>query len=184
MITPDIVKHLLRYFCRYVTRDVREAIFKIPKNTRTAEYAELHADIIAIDETRAFPDIRTFLLSINEKYVSDRVKLQADRVLFVEYGDIALSRSTGQVYNETRLAISVASNLNEGNNDMITEAIKMQRNLDILNAILLDLQADNKACGLTKPLDLPASVMPLDPTLFFWNGGWTAHFNRRDLVLV
>lgn len=184
MITPNLVKELLLYFARYVEKEVRAGIFKMPKASRTPEYAELEADILAIDDSRAFPDVRSFILSINEKYVSDRVKMQADRVLFVEYGNISLTRTTGQVYNDTRLAISVASNLNEANNDMITEAIKMQRNLDILHAILNDLQKDNKRCGLIKPLELPASIIPLDPTLFFWCGGWTAHFNRRDLVLV
>ncbi|MDR2130549.1 MAG: hypothetical protein LBP56_05200 [Odoribacteraceae bacterium] len=184
MITPDIIKQLLLYFSRYVTREVRETIFKIPKSARSAEYAELQSDVLALDESRAFPDVKSFILSISEEYVSDRVKMQSDRVLFVEYGDISITRTTGQVYNDTRLAISVACNLNKANNDMITEAIKMQRNLDILKIILADLQEENKRCGLAKPLDLPASVTPLDPTLFFWNGGWTAHVNRRDLVLV
>jgi hypothetical protein len=184
MITPEIIKQLLFYFSRYVTKEVRANIFKIPSSARSPEYAGLQAEILAIDETRSFPDVRSFILSINEKYVSDRVKMQSDRVLFVEYGDISLTRTTGQVYNDTRIAVSVACNLNESNNDMITEAIKMQRNLDILNIILEDMQQDNRKCGLAKPLNLPASIKPLDPTLFFWNGGWSADFHRRDLVLV
>jgi hypothetical protein len=184
MITPNLIKELLLYFAKYVKKDVRETLFKIPKGSRPSEYAELQAEIMAIDESHAFPDIRSFILSINEAYVSDRVKMQKDRVLFVEYGDISVTKTTGQVYNNTRIAISVACNINESNNDMITEAIKMQRNLDILKKILVDMQADNKRCGLVHPLELPSSITPLDPSLFFWNGGWTAHFSRQDLILI
>jgi hypothetical protein len=184
MIAPDIVKELLLYFARFVKKEVREKSFRMPRDSRPPGYDELRADLMALDEQRALPDVDLFIFTISWDKLSDSIKSQHHRLLFVEYGDVKLTRTTGQVYNDTRLSISIGSNLNTANNDLISEAIKMQRNLDLLNIILGHMQKDNKICGLVKTLEMPASVMPLDPKDFFGNGGWLAMFSRQDLVLV
>lgn len=183
MIDAAIIQEIILYFAKFVSAAVRKEIFKQPAASRLSGYDELKAEILALPETQAFPEIDSFILSINDKFVSERVRNSKKHLLFVEYGHISLSKPSGVVYNEVGLTLSIACELSEANSDMLTEALKMQRNLEIMKDIFEDMKKENDHCPVVQYLDFPADLMPLDPSLFFNHAGWAASFTRKKITV-
>lgn len=183
MIDAAIIQELILYFAKFVPYNARKEIFKQPTASRLPGYEELKAEVLALPETQAFPDIDSFIISINDKFVSERVRSSKKHLLFVEYGHITLSKPSGIIYNETGLTLSVACELSEANSDMLTEALKMQRNLGIMKVILEDMKMQNDICPAIKYINFPTDLMPLDPSLFFNHAGWAATFSRKKTIV-
>ena len=184
MIDATVIQELLLYFARFVPVETRKEIFKQPASSRLPGYEELRAEILALPETQAFREIDSFVLSINDKFVSERVRNSKKHLLFIEYGHINITKPGGIIYNDISLTLSVACSLSEANTDMLTEALKMQRNLEIIKIILADMKNQNDICPATKYLDFPTDLMPLDPSLFFGHAGWAATFKRQKTILA
>ncbi len=183
MISTTIIQDLIIYFARFVPLRVRKEMLKQPQNTRFAGYEEVKADILNVSEVQALPDFDSFVVSVNNKLVSDRVKNSRNFMLFIEYGDIKVLTANGVTHNEVGLSVSVACELNEANNDMLNEAMKMQRGLELMQLILTDMQEESKNCGVLEFVTSPVQVMPLEPSLFFGHGGWAASFVRKQTVI-
>ena len=175
MISTTIIQDLIIYFARFIPIRVRKEMLKQPQNARFAGYEEVKADILNVSEVQALPDFDSFVVSVNNKLVSDRVKNSRNFMLFIEYGDIKVLTANGVTRNEVGLSVSVASELNE--------AMKMQRGLELMQLILTDMQEESKNCGVLEFATSPVQVMPLDPSLFFGHGGWAASFIRKQAVI-
>ena len=153
------------------------------RNVEAASKCPFCRDVLNISEVQALPDFDSFVVSVNNKLVSDRVKNSRNFMLFIEYGDIKVLTANGVTRNEVGLSVSVACELNEANNDMLNEAMKMQRGLELMQLILTDMQEESKNCGVLEFATSPIQVMPLDPSLFFGHGGWAASFIRKQTVI-
>ena len=175
MISTTIIQDLIIYFARFVPVRVRKEMLKQPQNARFAGYEEVKVDVLNISEVQALPDFDSFVVSVNNKLVSDRVKNSRNFMLFIEYGDIKVLKANGVTRNEVGLSVSVACELNE--------AMKMQRGLELMQLILTDMQEESKNCGVLEFATSPIQVMPLDPSLFFGHGGWAASFIRKQTVI-
>lgn len=183
MIDAAIIQELTLYFARFVPVRTRQEIFRQPAVSRLPGYDELKAEILSLPETLAFPEIDSFIISINDKFVSERVRNSKKHLLFVEYGHISLNKPSGIIYNEIGLTLSVACELSESNSDMLTEALKMQRNLEIMKTIFEDMKRQNDICPAIRYMDFPTDLMPLDPSLFFNHAGWAATFTRKKTIV-
>ena len=183
MISTTIIQDLIIYFARFVPIRVRKEMLKQPQNARFAGYEEVKADVLSISEVQALPDFDSFVVSVNNKLVSDRVKNSRNFMLFIEYGDIKVLTANGVTRNGVGLSVSVACELNEANNDMLNEAMKMQRGLELMQLILTDMREVSNNCGVLEFVTSPVQVMPLDPSLFFGHGGWAASFVRKQTVI-
>lgn len=183
MIDATVIQEIILYFARFVPVAARREIFKQPAASRLPGYEELKTEILALPETQVFPEIDSFIVSINDKFVSDRIRNSKKHLLFIEYGNIQIIKPSGITYNETALTLTVACELAESNSDMLTEALKMQRNLEIMQTIFNNMQAENDTCSIMKYIDIPATLMPLDPSLFFSHAGWAASFTRKKIAL-
>lgn len=182
MIDDAIIQEIILYFAKFIPIATRKEVFKQPAASRVPGYVELKSEILAIPETQAFPEIDSFIVSINDKFVSERVRNSKKHLLFVEYGHINLNKPAGIIYNDIGLTLSIACELSEANADMLTEALKMQRNLEIMKIIFEDMKNENDICPAMKHLNFPADLMPLDPSLFFNHAGWAASFTRKKTI--
>lgn len=183
MIDAAIIQELILYFAKFVPVSTRKDIFKQPAASRLPGYEELKAEVLALPEHQAFPEIDSFIVSINDKFVADRVRNSKQHLLFVEYGHINLTKPSSMIYNEIGLTLSVACSLSETNADMLTEGLKMQRNLEMMKTIFEDMKKENNVCPVVEYLNFPADLMPLDPSLFFNHAGWAASFTRKKTVI-
>lgn len=183
MIQKNVIQEIITYFARFVPKSSRKDLFKQTSGSRFAGYEELKAELSAIPEDKSFKELDSFIVSINNKIVSDRVKNSRNFLLFVEYGDINVSFQNGVTRNDVVLSISVGCELNESNNDMINEAMKMQRCLELMEYILKDMEDESKICNVVEFVTTPVKLIPLDPALFFGHGGWSASFTRKQIVV-
>lgn len=183
MIQTTVIQEIITYFARFVPVSVRKEVLKQTSTSRFAGYEETSMDMLAVPEEKAFKDFDTFVVSVNHKLVADRVKNSRQFLLFVEYGDIKVFADNGITRNDVGLSISVACELNEANNDMLNEAMKMQRGLELMQAILEDMKNENEVCSILEYATSQVQLMPLDPSLFFGHAGWAASFTRKQIVI-
>jgi hypothetical protein len=175
-----IIIELYKYFSQFVPRDVLEKMFIQPNDTQNLGYAEVKAELMAKTDTERIADIDTFVVSINENFVSQRMKNANKTILFAEYGDITLNPTVAKGTKQT-LSITVAHAFPQNNNDNLNEVLIMNRCLAILNQIIEKMNADQTNGEFCANMDLiifPAELQPLDPTIFFGRGGWAATFKN------
>jgi hypothetical protein len=175
-----LIIELYKYFSQFVPKDVVNKMFIQPNETKNLGYSEVKAEILAKPDTARIADIDTFVVSINENYVSQRMKNSNGFVLFVEYGDITLDPTTAKGTKQT-LSITVAHAFPQNNNDNLNEVLIMNRCLSILNQIIEKMNEDQTNGDFCANMDLiifPAELQPLDPTIFFGRGGWAATFKN------
>lgn len=180
MIQRELLSILLEHFAKYIPVETRRASMKQTQSSQTAGYAELQERLLSIDENKAFADIDTYVLSISEKYVSERMRNSKKFILFVEYGNIQVPDHVID-FNDISLSISVAAKLDTGNCDMLQEALKMQQSAEMLSVIVDELKEVH--CLQQWEVIGSKSFQPLDPSLFFGCGGWSASFTLRKAVL-
>ena len=118
MIKPEIVRDLILYFVQFISPAVRKEVFKQPKISQTPEYKELLAEINAISDEKVIPELDSFIGSINERCLSDRVKKLKEHFLFVGYGRVNVSLSRGETYIGDQFKITVATSYHVRNYDM------------------------------------------------------------------
>lgn len=182
----DIIVTLLKYFCKFVKKDVREKMFVTPEGSRQIGYEELEAEIMSIPEDLVIEDLDLFVLSANEKTVSDRIRNASKTSLYIEYGAFSYNPTAIEGVRE-KLAIHVAYPYTIANNDMINENLLMNRMHNILCSILDQMekdQTDLDFCGNRKLIDFPAEIVAIDPPLFYDRAGWMAIFDSTETNLA
>jgi hypothetical protein len=144
-MSEDFIIKLFRYFSRFVPAGVLREIMIQPDGSRFPGYSEIEAEVLAdpADPTLnvRIPDIEKFMLSINENFVSERIKNAKGYILFVEYGKISADFDRANGVKES-IAVTVAHNFSDANHDNLNEVLLMNRCLGILMLILRQMSAD------------------------------------------
>jgi hypothetical protein len=186
MNKSDIILTLLKYFSQFVKKEVRQGLFIAPDGSRQKGYEELEAEIMSIPEDRVIDDIDLFVVSANEKMVSDKIKNTQHTSLYVEYGSFSYNPSIMQGVRE-KLAVHVAYPYTIAANDMINENLLMNRMHNNLCSILDQMEKDQNElefCGNRKLIDFPAEIVAIDPPLFYDRAGWMGIFDSVETNLA
>ena len=181
----NFIINLFKYFTKFVPREALKTIFVQPEHTRKAGYAEIEAEVTAPGEAALIPDIERFIFSVNENFVSERIKNSRGIILFVEYGELNLDHESMNGARQA-LGITVARNFSDLNNDNLNEVLLMNRCLEILDRIIRQVRADQNEpgfCGTGELITYPVKILPLDPLLFYGSGGWSALFTHSKTIL-
>ena len=185
IMNEDLIIKLFRYFSRFVPVMVLKALMIQPEHSWLPGYSEIEAEILA-DPAQRIPEIEKFVFSINEKFVSERIKNAKSFILFVEYGSISADFERANGIKES-VAVTVAHNFSDTNNDNLNEVLLMNRCLDILLSILRRMTADQGQLDFCSSIDLitmPVDIQVVDPTTFYGCGGWCALFQNSTTMLV
>ena len=189
-MNEDLIIKLFRYFSRFVPVAVLKEIMIQPTGSRLTGYPEIQAEILAdtSDPTQniRIPFIEKFVFSINEKFVSERIKNSNGFVLFVEYGNINANFLKSNGVNES-IAITVAHNFSDANNDNLNEVLLMNRCLEIFLVIIRQMLADMSQIDFCASLELitkPVEIQPVDPSHFYGCGGWCAMFQNSFTIVL
>ena len=182
----ELINNLLRYFARFVPVPVLKETMIQPDRSRHTGYALIEAEISS-DPALAvrIPDIEKFIFSINEKFVSERIKSTKGIILFVEYGNISadFSRINGV---KQSIAVTVAHNFSDSNHDNLNETLLMDRCLEILLSILMQMVEDQGQldfCATDDILSMPVDIQVVDPVSFYGCAGWCAMFQNSKTIL-
>ena len=181
----DLIIELFKYFSKFVPKDVLEKIFIQPDGSKKTGYDEIKSEVLASGDECVIPEIEKFVLSINENFISDKMKNSNGIVLFVEYGKLNVDHDKPKGITEA-LAITVAYNFSEKNNDNLNEIILMNQCLEILHKIILQMGEEQEAldfCGDADLITYPAEVQPVDPNSFYGCAGWCAMFTNAKTDL-
>lgn len=183
MLKKDFISTIIPCFARFVSRDVRKQIFKVPSAKRTPEYKALYNRIMELPEKYVIDAFSDIIISVNDKIVAEKIKSQKGTILFVEYGNVKLD-DDGYGIQQADISITVASGFSETNSDMITEALIMERNFTILDKILTTLRDESNSVEWDNPLmrqiEFPATIYTVESNNFYGNIGWIAMFKRQD----
>jgi hypothetical protein len=189
-MSEDLIIKLFRYFSRFVPVTVLKETMIQPDRSQLPGYSEIQAEIL-----KDFPDplqnvripfIEKYVFSINENFVSERIKNSKGFVLFVEYGNISAVFDQANGVKES-IAVTVAHNFSDTNNDNLNEILLMNRCLDFLMLILRQMQADMGQldfCSSIELITMPVDIQVVDPASFYGCGGWSAMFQNSTTILV
>jgi len=183
----DLIIKLFRYFCRFVPLSVLKEILIQPERSRFPGYSEIEAEILADPAPGVrIPEIEKFVLSVNENFLSERIKNSKGFILFVEYGKISADFKRMNGVQEF-LAITVARNFSDANHDNLNEVLLINRCLDILLSIIKQMLADMGQidfCSDIELITMPIDIQPIEPKMFYGCGGWCALFHNSTTIAV
>jgi len=189
-MNEDFIIKLYRYFSRFVPVPVLKETMVQPDRSRLPGYSEIQSEVLLepADPTLyvRIPFIEKFVLSINEKFVSERIKNSKGFILFVEYGNFSADFLQVNGVQEN-IAVTVAHNFSDANNDNLNEVLLMNRCLDILLLIIRQMLLDQGQIDFCSTIDLitmPVDIQVVDPATFYGCGGWCAMFKNSTTVLV
>jgi len=189
-MNEDFIIKLFRYFSRFVPVDVLKETMIQPDRSRLPGYSEIQAEILEDSadplQNVRIPFIEKFILSINEKFVSERIKNSKGFILFVEYGNISADFLKANGVKES-IAVTVAHNFSDTNNDNLNEVLLMNRCLDILLIILRQMLADMGQldfCSSIELITMPVDIQVVDPASFYGCGGWSAIFQNSTTITL
>lgn len=173
---------LFKYFAKFVPKDALRKILSNPDYSQRPGYAEVTADVLSAPGTSVIDKISNYVFSMNEKFVSDKIRNNDKIILFVEYGAVSYNPVVPLGIRQ-KLAVYVAFPISIANNDNLNETLLMTETFDILTSILDKMEADQEDidfCGNTKLIDFPAEIFPVESTLFYDHSGWMAIFDYSE----
>lgn len=181
----DLIIDLYRYFSQFVPKTVLEKMFQQQSGSKHVGYDELESEILSMDDDFRIHQIETFVLSINEKFVSDRIKNTSGVILFIEYGKFNIDKESVLGVKED-LSIAIVQKLPSSNNDNINEILIMNNCLQILDTIIHKMEEEQENlifCGNSKLIEYPITYHVVDPVEFYGFGGWAATLNNAKTIL-
>lgn len=176
----ELIINLFRYFSKFVAKDVLQKIFMQPTSSRLAGYDLISTEILTQQDDDIITGIRKFVFSMNENFVSSQVKNSNEFILFVEYGKVTIDPDTQNEVMQS-LAVTVAHNLSNTNNDNLNEVILMNKCLEILDKIIQKMHEEQNQlnfCANNELISFPAELQIVDPREFYGCGGWCAMFSN------
>jgi hypothetical protein len=180
----DSIIKLFTYFAKFVPREALTSVFIQPDRSRAAGYTEIETEIMSSPDTHVIPAIARYVVSVNENFVSERIKNLKGFALFVEYGKISVNHDSADGIRQS-LALTVAHPFSDTNSDNLNEVLLMNEALEILDSILRTMNNEQHGldfCGYTL-LKWPAELHPVDPVAFYGCGGWSATFTNSYTLL-
>jgi hypothetical protein len=173
----DIILQLFKLFAQFVPKTALNSLFIQPDRSRKAGYTEIETEILSLPDTHVIPVIARYVMSVNENFVSERIKNLKGFILFIEYGKIDVDHEVADGIRPS-LAVTVAHPFSDTNSDNLNEVLLMNEALDILDRILgrlNEMQHERDTCNYSL-LKWPAEIHPVDPVAFYGCGGWSASF--------
>jgi hypothetical protein len=181
----NLVIDLFKYFSRFVPKNVLESIFIQPDGSRKSGYAEIEAETLSQCNDSVICNIEKFVVSINENFISERIKNSHGFILFVEYGKLNVDHNIEKGVVQS-LAVTVAYNFSDNNNDNLNEIIQMNQCLCILDRIIRQMGEEQREldfCPDAELITFPAEIQVVDPMSFYGCGGWCAMFTNANTIL-
>ena len=186
-MNEDLIIQLFRYFSRFVPVGVLKEMMFQPERSQLPGYTETLSEILSVPVWDvAIPEIEKFVLSINEKFVSEKMKNSKGFILFVEYGNVSADFKRANGVKQS-IAVTVAHNFSDTNNDNLNEVLLMNRCLNILMGIIRQMFADMVKLDFCSSMELittPVDIQVVDPAMFYGCGGWCAVFQNTTTIVV
>jgi hypothetical protein len=180
----DLILLFFKYFAQFVSKEALGGGFIQPDHSRKPGYNEIEAEIMNLPDTHVIPAIARYVFSVNENFISERIKNLKGFALFVEYGKISVNHEQADGIRQT-LAITVAHPFSDANCDNPNEVLLMNEALEILDRILRRMNEQQREfvmCGYSL-ITWPVEIHPFGPATFYGAGGWSAIFTNSFTMI-
>ena len=175
----------VKYFAKF---PLRSGVLKCfaDDNSTVPGYSDLKNYITALPQNGLFPDIKNFIISIDEKKISDQIKSMDGFFMYLEYAGI-IGTALDNLRNrdvDFKWAIIIGYNWNGRSNDSMAEILIMDRIIEIINQIAIIIKQDDaQTCANKRLLDSAFNLTPIPPYLLYQNHGWELSFSKRTKIM-
>lgn len=180
-MNTDFIINALKYFAKFPAKSAVLSNF-----TRTTEkitgYTTLKSYIQALPETGLFPEIKTFIFTIDSKKLENYVRNAKSYFMLIEFGQIvgAEPDTMKSVAVDWYFAITLAHPADPQNTDAIEEAMLSNNCLDLCLKILQQMRTDDvDVCHRWQNLESDVILSPVEPSMLLNNVGWTFTFRKN-----
>lgn len=175
-MNTTIITELFLYFARFVQKEGVLNFFNLGASPDPA-YEELKQKIEALPE-HSLLGIQDYAFGANLQAVRERVNNIHDNYLFVDFGEIDCGVDRfNRFFDNSKLAVTVASRLTTFTGDLVTQAIAFDRNLQLISDVRNTMIRDQAAHPWLKDCSLSHTFVPfVSPELL--SIGWTLMFSR------
>lgn len=149
-------------------------------------YTELRNYINSLPDP-LMPEIKDFVVGMNEEDVAKRIRSIDNYFIFLEYGPITATapdrvRLRSVSFN---LAINVCYHWNGRNIDSMEEAIIMDTCLAKAFAIAKQMIEDDALpCAETRYAEASINLAPIEPAFLYQSIGWSLSFKKTNKTML
>lgn len=186
MNQTEMLLNLFKYFTKFVSKEVLQKMLSISASSQRQGYGQIESEILNTSDKDVIETLSAYVFSMNEKFVSDKIRNNKEMVLYVEFGAISYNPQIA-LGTKQNLAIYVAYPYNIANNDNLNEILIMDQTQQILFQILNNMQKDQSQldfCGDRELIKFPAEIIPIEPMTFYDHIGWMGVFDYSQTNLI
>lgn len=177
MIPETILTDIFLYFARFPKQEGIYPLFNVG-NSGIPGYSELRAMVNDMTE-HSLTDIHNYIFAANFDAIKARVNNISNDYLFVDFGEIECSTdSSNRMYDQARLAVTVAYRLNDFTSDLIEQALAFNSSLNKLAQIRNIMINEQRCRPWLKDISKNHTFVPFISKELS-SVGWTMLFNRE-----
>lgn len=181
----SLINDMITYFAQFplkagVLKNFNRKVSELP------EYEALKTQLTNLDPHSLLPDIKDFVIGVNEGVVAKTIGDIKDIYLFVDYGSIDVDRDDLYRENGTfNIAVTVAVPYFKNELDCMEDMILAERTLKLMQDIRNKMIADQKQqCPYVKNISFPHEITPWYSREFHNSTGWTMVFQKTGIELI
>ncbi len=180
----NLITDLINYFAQF---PLQEGVLKCfnRKSSSVDGYDDLKTDLTSLETNSLQPDIKDFVIGVNEDVVAKAIANINDIYLFVDYGSIDIDRDNLMRENGTfSIAVTVAMPYHKNELDCMEDMLIAQKTLNLITAIRDKMKSDQTCNPFVKELSFPQEIAPWYSRVFYNSTGWTMVFQKKGVDLV
>lgn len=176
---------VIKYFAKYPL--LTGVLKNFVSNNSTEEYTSLRAYFEAMPEHSLIADIQHYVIGEKEEALSKAISSLDGWFMLVENGGINVGALNQVRTRESQLSVQVtiACHWTAKTLDPMAEALTRDKGLQLIFALINMMKTeDREQCPVSRWLDSPFQIDPVEPYLLFQSIGWQLTLNRTYSSLL
>jgi hypothetical protein len=172
---------IIKYFAKFPLKAGVLKNFKVD-GTDIEGYTALVDYITNLTPHSVIPTITDFIITQNDKTLSDRLRSINGWFMLIETGGISVGSFNDARVRDSKFSIqiTIAHHWDGRTLDTISEALLSDKALSLQNTLISELKKDDaELCASKRWLDNPYQLEPIEPFLLFESIGWQLTITRN-----
>lgn len=156
------------------------------KESKLVNYEPLKVELSALDPNSLLPDIKSYVLGVNEESITKVIGDIQGIYMFVDYGAINIERDDMRRENGTfNIAVTIAIPCHKGDIDMMEDMLLAEKTLMLIKSVR-DTMIEDQKCGeaFVQDISFPHEITPWYSRLLHNSTGWTMAFQKAGIELI
>lgn len=176
------LRDIFLYFAKFPQKAGVLELFNRENSDLYPDYANLKAEIEALEVHSLVPGIEEYVFGVNETTVKARIKELNGTYLFIDYGHIVTSEEQyDRQTDEMLISLTVATPYKIEKLDMVEQVFMADAALVMLLQIRDQMTLDSE-CPFVKHLTFPVEITPFFARELSDSTGWSMLFKMKELA--